>query len=267
MNGMGDNSDIKNDIIDLAEELVVLEEKRAKVRLADVGEKASKVGKKAMQLATVMLAQTASGSKVLADGIAKGTKDFSEKAKIDSYNRRMKKYNPLFVEEYNSPEFFVPNIISIVDDAVRRDIDVCKGAISWRENKKGTEVLFLYDEFVEKSGLKFIPAPQCDEIYYVDTFDRKCFVKLDYIFQKTHQEKLAELEHIAYALGAKSCSIEIEEIEVQHVKKKKSGETKEDKTGMSATETYDAEVKDDSSMHRSSKSETKFKGKAKIALA
>lgn len=79
----------------------------------------------------------------------------------------MKKYNPLFPEEYNSDDFHVPNIICIVDDAVRRDIDVCQGAIGWRENKKDTEVLFLYDEFVEKSGLKFVPAPVCDEIYYI----------------------------------------------------------------------------------------------------
>ena len=174
----------------------------------------------------------------------------------------MKKYNPLFIEEYNSPEFFVPNIINIVDDAVRRDIDVCKGAIGWRENKKGTEVLFLYDEFVEQSGLKFIPNASCDEIYYVDPFDRKCFVKLDYIFQRTHEEKLAELEHIAYALGAKNCSVEIKEKEVTHVKKKKEIKTNENDKFIAASvdEEYETEVTSDSSQYRSGLNVANFSG-------
>ena len=115
--------------------------------LADVMDKAAKTGKKGMDAASTMLAQTADKSKELADGLAKGAKALSEKAKEDSYNRRMKLYNPLFPEEYFGEEFFVTNIIQIVDDAVRRDIDVCKGAIGWRGKKKGVEVLFLYDEF------------------------------------------------------------------------------------------------------------------------
>ena len=66
----------------------------------------------------------------------------------------MKQYNPLFPEEYFSDTFFVPNIIRIVDDAVRRDIDVCQGAIGWRENKKGTEKNY---ENHEQDGNKHIP--------------------------------------------------------------------------------------------------------------
>lgn len=248
------------------EESTLVEKKKTNEIVTQVVGKASETGKKGIKVATNVLMQTASGSKVLASGIAKEAKEFSEKSKIDSYNRRMKKFNPLFIEEYNSPEFFVPNIINIVDDAVRRDIDVCKGAIGWRENKKGTEVLFLYDEFVEQSGLKFIPNASCDEIYYVDPFDRKCFVKLDYIFQRTHEEKLAELEHIAYSLGAKSCSIEMEEKEVTYVKKKKETKVKENKKAftISGTEHYEVESKSDSAQYRSSKNETNFTGNENV---
>lgn len=230
--------------------------------VAQVVDKASETGKKGIEVATSVLMQTASGSKALASGIAKGAKELSEKSKVETYNRRMKKFNPLFIEDYNSPEFFLPNIINIVDDAVRRDIDVCKGSIGWRENKKGTEVLFLYDEFVEQSGLKFIPNASCDEIYYVDPFDKKCYVKLDYIFQKTHEEKLAELEHIAYALGAKECSVEMVDVESIHVKNRKGTKTSGEKTSLSvsAQEEHEVELTNDLSQRRSSKSVINFEG-------
>ena len=232
--------------------------------MADVVDKAAKTGKKSMEIAVTASAQLASGSKNVASGLAKGAKDFSEKAKEDSYNRRMKKYNPLFMEEYTSEEFHVPNIVRIVDDAVRREIDVCKGAIGWRDNKSGTEVLFLYDEFINESGLTFVPNATCDEIYYVDAYDRNRFIKLDYIFQKAHEEKLAELEHIAYSLGAKSCSIEIDEKEVKLDKKKRGTETKETKMKASATEGYSAESISDTYENHSSRTETIFKGNGAV---
>ena len=128
-------------------------EKVAKVVIA-----ATNTGKKGLEFASNVLASTASGSKVVADNIAKSAKQMSEKAKENSEIKRLKKLNPLFPDEYWSEEFYIPNIICIVDDAVRRDVDGCQGAIGWRENKKGTEVLFLYDEFVEECGLKFVPA-------------------------------------------------------------------------------------------------------------
>lgn len=227
---------------------------------------ATSAGRKGLRFATEMLNQAANGGKILADGFTKGTKELTEKVKEESYAKRLKKYNPLFHKEYFNPNFYVPNIIMIVDDAVRRDVDVCQGAIGWRENIKGTEVLFLYDEFVTASNLKFIPAAVCDEIYYVDTFDRKCFVKLDYIFQKTHEEKLAELEHIAYCLGAKKCSIYIVEKEVIHDRKRKNLEIKEKKNAITATEGGEVETVNDSSQKRAGKSEIYFKGNDTVIM-
>ena len=45
----------------------------------------------------------------------------------------------------------------------------------------------------------------------MDSFDRKRFVRLDCLFSKAHEEKLAELQHIAYCLGAKNCTVQIQE--------------------------------------------------------
>ncbi len=134
-----------------------------------------------------------------------------EKGKIINKNRQINKYKPLSPEEYTSEGFSLPNVIVIVDDAVRKGIEVCKGAIGWLSKEKGVEVLHLYDEAVEFSGLKFYPNATCDGVYYVDGHDRKRFIQLDTYFSYTHEGRLAELQHIAFCLGAKSYSVDIVE--------------------------------------------------------
>ena len=159
------------------------------------------------------------GKKAAADAKV-GVAAMVEKSKADSYARRMKKFNPLFPDQYKSETFNLPNIIMIVDDAVRRGVDVCEGAIGWLTNDSGAEVLCLYDEAVEFSGIQFVPAVTCDAFYYVDSFNRNRFIRTDCIFDKAHEERMAELKHVAYCLGAKHCTIEISEaasdMRIQH---------------------------------------------------
>ena len=155
--------------------------------------------------------KTADIGKQAVGGVQKGIKNIVEQTKQNLYDKRVEKYNPLFPDEFRSQNFHIPNVIRIVDDAVRRDVDICEGAIGWIECVKGVEILNLYDEWVEESGLQFIPMWQCDNIYCVDAFDRKKFINSNAIFAKASEEKMAELEHIAYSLGAKSCSVEIVE--------------------------------------------------------
>lgn len=171
------------------------EKKNGKEIMSNILHKASDIGKK------------------VADNVQKGTQALAEKAKSDQHDRKMKKFNPLFPKEFKSKNFHLPNIIQIVDDATRRDVDVCHGAMGWREKINGTEVLFLYDEMLQASGVQFIPAATCDAVYYVDNFDRTKYIKTDCVFSKSHEERLAELEHIAHCLGAKKCSIEIIEMD------------------------------------------------------
>lgn len=153
--------------------------------------------------------KTTETGKKIAVNAQSGMKNLIDKKKQDSYLRKMKKYNPLFPEQYFSDQFYIPNIIVIVDDAVRRGIDVCEGSIGWTNQENGVEILYLYDEAIDMSGIKFVPDAQCDAIYYVDRFDRKRFIKIEALFIRSQEEKIAELEYIAYALGAKCCSVEI----------------------------------------------------------
>ena len=171
-----------------------------------------------------VLNKTQDVSKRMAENLQQSAKELSERAKDESYLRKLKKFNPLFPEQYNSESFNLPNMIVIVDDAERKDIDVCQGAIGWLSSDTGMEVLHLYDEAVIESGIKFVPAVTCDAVYYVDNFDRNRFIRTDCIFSKAHEEKIAELKHIAYSLGAKKCSIEISESDTEvEVEKKKFG--------------------------------------------
>ena len=192
--------------------------------------------------------------KKVAENVQEAAITTSEKIKEDNKNRRLKKFHPITFEEYGSNNFNIPNVIKIVDDAETRHIDVCQNAIGRLVNEKGVEIFYMNDEFIQASGLHFVPAPVCDAIYHVDNFDRTRFIRTDEIFSKALEEKLAELEHIAFCLGAKSCSIEI--IEENFEKTHKVTDTKTNLTvkheGSSDTIT---------AVHSQSKSTTSSSGK------
>lgn len=135
----------------------------------------------------------------------------SEKIKADNKIRRYKKYHPITAEEYHGTSFNIPNVIKIVDDAETKNIDVCENSIGRLVTEKDVEIFYMNDEFITACGLHFVPAPVCGAIYHVDNFDRTRFIRTDEIFGKALEEKLAELEHIAFCLGALHCSIEIVE--------------------------------------------------------
>lgn len=157
------------------------------------------------------LQRTSKAGKQAVSAVQESASVLFETAKQENYARRLKKYNPLFPEVYQSASFNIPNMVIIVDDAVRRGIDVCEGSIGWLDKKGGMEVMYLYDEAVKMSKLNFVPVAECDAIYFVDCFDRNKFVRIDCIFSKAHEERLAELKYIAHSLGAKKCTIEISE--------------------------------------------------------
>ena len=144
---------------------------------------------------------------VLAGTVRSTTTDLADNLRNKNLATKKKKLNPLFPEEYRSAEFHLPNLIVIVDDAVRRDEALCDGAIGWRSVTQEVEILYLYDEFINESGLEFIPEAVCDAAYYVDPHNRKKFIRIDFLFEWSQQEKLAELSNIAYCLGADRYSV------------------------------------------------------------
>ena len=155
------------------------------------------------------MSKAADLGKKAADGISNGAKKISNSIADNNRKQQIKKYNPIFKDDFRSKKFKLPNVIEIVDDAVRKNIKVCEGAIGWIDKINGVEIFHLYDEWIVESKIKFVPVPKCDGVYCVDNFDRNRFISAETIFGRATNEKLAELEHIAYSLGARSCSIEI----------------------------------------------------------
>lgn len=227
--------------------------------------------KKSAEALAALAQSTTEISKKVADGVKSNTALVVEKTKIsaaavaektknDAYARRLKKYNPLFPDKYFDESYNVPNIIVIVDDAVRKDIDVCEGAIGWTGKEKDVEVLYLYDEAVPTCGLQFIPAATCDAVYYVDSFDRKSFIKADSYFRKVQEERSAELEHIACSLGAKWCSIEIVEKEKTAQAKNKKSEFAERFKGIKTSESAEQSASENSTSELRTKNYSEFQG-------
>lgn len=183
-----------------------------------------------------------------------------EKAKSAALMKKLKKLNPVFPQQFESEEFKIPNIIMIVDDAVRKGNKLCEGAVGWLSNDAGVEVFCLYDEAIEFSKIQFVPAPVCDAIYYVDSFDRNKFIRTDCIFSKAHEEKLAELKHIAHCLGAKKCSIEIDESQADVYVQKRSVNAKETVKRNSMQEAVESDFRTSGSNSRRGKVEIEFEG-------
>lgn len=151
-------------------------------------------------------------------------------------------------------------MITIVDDAIRRDEKLCEGAIGYLKNDTGIEILCLYDEAIEFSSLHFIPTPPCDATYYVNSFDRTKYIRTDCIFSKAHEERIAELKHIAYCLGAKHCSIEIDESISNVNAQKHSASVIEDVYSADTQESVESNLKQSGSDSRSGKVEIEFEG-------
>lgn len=168
---------------------------------------ASSTKKKASEL----WSKASSMSKKVADNVQKNAVTLSEKAKAEYLQRRLEKYNPLFAKEYRSKGFAFPTLIKLVENSAIQSIDVCDGAIGWREKSGDVEILFLSVDFAANCGLTFFPTVAPNALFCTETYAPRNYINVDRIFSKAHEEKLAELEHIAFSLGAKSCSIELVE--------------------------------------------------------
>ena len=190
--------------------------------------------KKGPSMLSSLLQKTTAVGKSAAESVQKSAAAFSEKVKEDSYQHRLNKYNPLFPDEYSSTEFVLPHLIVIVDEAVRRGIDVCEGAIGWRSFEADTEVLHLYNQSISLKEIEFYPNATTDTTYYIDQFNHNRYINVDHIFNKAHEERLAELKQIAYSLGAKSCTIEISESSQEANSSNRSVKAKIGKIGATA---------------------------------
>lgn len=243
-----------------------LEKKIHSELLGATAKKTLEIGKKAVGGVQSGVSVVAEKSKKAASDVRTGVSTAIEKQRQENIQRRIKKLNPLFPDKYFSDEFHIPNVIFIVDDAVRRDNVLCEGAIGWLSNDSGIETLYMYDEFVPQSGITFVPTANCDAAYYVDNFDRSRFIKTDCIFTKAHEERLAELKHIAYSLGAKKCTIEIIEGSSDKARSKMKYGDKAKFMGVTASQSLESSSSNSNNVRRSGLIVAEFEGSDDIQI-
>lgn len=172
----------------------------AKELAAKLQEKGAAVGQQLGETAQELGSKASKATKAAQDNIQEGLKEM-----------KLKQLNPIFEEDYQNPDFRMPKLVHIVDYDKKHDDPLCNGSFGWIDTVKGIEVLNVYHAQIEKLGLNFMPYVSSEELYYVNTMQLNCFVNLSNYFGEVQQEKFAELERVAYKLGAKSYSIEVEE--------------------------------------------------------
>lgn len=110
-------------------------------------------------------------------------------------------------------------MVIIEDEDKRKGIDVCEGAIGWlTKASSGMEILHLYHAFAAESGLVFRPLAQMGAVYVRDPSGLDRFLDLESLYREIQKEKMSELQHVAYCLGAKYCKLEMRETQVSDSK-------------------------------------------------
>lgn len=206
--------------------------------------KAANAGSKAAEAISI-------GAGAVAEAGSKAASNISSAAQKMQYDKLQARYNPVFPEEYEAPDYDLPNLIVIEDEDKRKNIDFCKGAIGWLQTQDGMEILHLYEEAVPFSGLNFYPQAICEAAYYIDTFNRDRFIQLDLYHEIIQKEKFDELSNIAHSLGAKECYLEAFEEERTFSRAKATSRVKGGVLGKSASAATDIEQNTESSKKRS----------------
>ena len=173
------------------------------------------------------------------------TKKFADQTKANIHEQMAKKYTAVTDKEFKSKDFRIPQIIIIEDDSANREFVEAEGAIGWIEIHKEVPALHMYSAFVKKSGITFVPTAQVKNVYCSDNFDAKKYISSNTVFGRATEERLAELNDIAYTLGAKKCTIEILEadgmeetfkLELNNTKNTSASVTKNSQSGKTVTE-------------------------------
>lgn len=141
--------------------------------------------------------------------VAAGAANASEKASIALQERKENWYHPVFLDQYQATDFDMPKLIVIADEDIRKGNEFCEGAIGWLNTRRVPEIIFMYEEFVEQSGVQFSPRPMCGCAYYRHPFNKDLYLPVKDYISICKRDQLTELKNIACMLGAVHCSVEV----------------------------------------------------------
>lgn len=135
--------------------------------------------------------------------------------------QRFEKYRPVFIGSLDDGSLVYPEMVQLVDNDKRMEIDGFRDAIGYQRTIQKQNLLDIYKKDIDKFSLSFYPD-QSLSIYYVHPLDSKMYIDIREYFKFLKEARVAELEQIAQALGAKHFRVSImEESNTTGIKKNK----------------------------------------------
>lgn len=118
-------------------------------------------------------------------------------------DRDLKNLRPIFESTLSDTDFFVSKLVRVTTmDKKHAESKICQNAIGHIDTYGGLEVINIYRDKAKYFGLTFFPNNDA-ELYYVDPTDHDRYIELDNYFSQLKNERISELERIAFDLGAK----------------------------------------------------------------
>ena len=115
----------------------------------------------------------------------------------------LERLKPMFQEDFKEDEFVLPKMIRVSGiDKAHADSVVCKGSVGYKSVMDDMIVVTIFREYIDDFGLTFYPELE-NGVFYVDPCDRDHYISLDDYFSFMKMQRVAELQRIAQALGAK----------------------------------------------------------------
>ncbi len=123
----------------------------------------------------------------------------------------LERLKPIFPEDFEGPEFSLPKMIRVdVIDKPHAENAVCAGSVGFRTVQDDLTVMTIYRDYIDNLGLSFYPELE-NGVYYADPCDRDHYISLDDYFSYMKMQRVAELQRIAQALGAKHFKVTYKE--------------------------------------------------------
>lgn len=118
-------------------------------------------------------------------------------------DRDLKNLRPIFESTLSDTDFFVSKLVRVTTmDKKHAESKICQNSIGHIDTYGGLEVINIYRDKANCFGLSFFPNNDA-ELYYVDPTDHDRYIELDNYFSQLKNERISELERIAFDLGAK----------------------------------------------------------------
>ena len=151
----------------------------------------------------------------IANAVGEVAKKTANVVKDTAYEKaqqlELRALQPIFVETLDDADFTMTKLIRLCErDKKHAESDVCQNSIGYYTDSKDIRMINIFYDCLDEFAVKLYPDND-SEYYYVDPFDRDCYIALDDYFNRLKVLRVNELQSIAQQLGAKHFKVTIKE--------------------------------------------------------